>query len=227
MYYNVTGRSKVRRRPDRAVYERAQIEAILDEAFLCHVGLLARDAPVVIPMVYGRAGDTLYLHGSPASRLLKQLPGRNGGCVTVTVVDGLVLARSARKHSLNYRSVVAFGSARAISDAAEKLSALNVIVDHLLPGRSGEARAPTASELSTTTILAFAIEEASAKTRTGPPLDDEADCSLGIWAGELPLSLGLGVPVPDQWSLDMPLPRSLERLRGVRGGALAGRARSA
>jgi nitroimidazol reductase NimA-like FMN-containing flavoprotein (pyridoxamine 5'-phosphate oxidase superfamily) len=220
MYYNITSRSRVRRRPDRAVYERAQIEAILDEAFLCHVGLVSRDAtPVVIPMVYGRAGNVLYLHGSPASRLLDELPRANDACVTVTLMDGIVLARSARKHSLNYRSVVALGSARAIAHPAEKLAALRTIVDHVLPGRSGEARSPTQAELSATHVLAFTIEEASAKMRSGPPQDDEADRSLAIWAGEVPVRMVMGEPVCDPWSMEAPLPAALARLRACGASA--------
>lgn len=210
MYYNKTGRSKIRRRPDRAAYDKTTITAILDETFLCHVGLIADNRPIVIPMIYGRAGDTLYLHGSPASRLLKQLPQEAAACVTVTLLDGLVLAKSARKHSVNYRSVVALGTARTITDLAERLIALDKIVDHALPGRSSEARSPTPSELSTTRVIAFAIEQASAKARTGPPLDDPADISLPIWAGELPLRITPGVPIPEaQLSPDVSLSSSV------------------
>jgi nitroimidazol reductase NimA-like FMN-containing flavoprotein (pyridoxamine 5'-phosphate oxidase superfamily) len=201
----------VSRRPDRALYGREEIDAILDEGLLCHVGLIAADTAVVIPMVYGREGDTLYLHGSPASRLLKALPRTAQACATVTLVDGLVLARSARKHSLNYRSVVAFGAVRAISDPDQKLLALEAIVEHLLPGRSEEARRPTSSELSTTNVLAFSIEQASAKARAGPPLDDQADCLLPIWAGEVPLRRCAGPPVADQQTTSARLPRSLQR----------------
>jgi uncharacterized protein len=197
MYYNKTDRTEIRRRPDRAAYDKATIAAILDEAFLCHVGLIADDVPIVIPMIYGRADGTLYLHGSPASRLLKQLPHEAAACVTVTLLEGLVLAKSAPKHSVNYRSVVALGSARTITDPAERLIALNKIVDHALPGRSSEARSPTPSELAATRVIAFTIEQASAKTRTGPPLDDPADLPLPIWAGELPLRLTPGVPIPE------------------------------
>jgi nitroimidazol reductase NimA-like FMN-containing flavoprotein (pyridoxamine 5'-phosphate oxidase superfamily) len=209
MYYNSTPRSQIRRRPDRGSYERAQIEAILDEGFLCHVGLLGAGAPFVIPMVYGRAADTLYLHGSPASRLLKELPRAARACATVTLIDGLVLARSTRKHSLNYRSVVAFGTVSVISDAAEKRAALEKIVDHLLPGRSTEVRPATPNELATTNVVAFSIDEASAKSRSGPPLDDEQDDSPAIWAGEVPLQLSAGSPRADARSTRVPLPASL------------------
>jgi nitroimidazol reductase NimA-like FMN-containing flavoprotein (pyridoxamine 5'-phosphate oxidase superfamily) len=200
----------VRRRPDRARYERAEVAAILDEAFVCHVGLIDDDgAPVVIPMVYGRAGDTLYLHGSPASRLLEQLPRGARACATVTLVDGVVLARSARKHSLNYRSVVAFGAVRTVSDLAEKHAALDAVVDHLLRGRSDEVRAPTRGDLSSTNVVAFAIEEAAAKSRTGPPVEDEDDRSLPIWAGEVPLTVTAATPVCDPPSAELPLPASV------------------
>lgn len=210
MYYNKSPKVEVRRRPDRAAYDEATITAILDEGFLCHVGLLAGDRPIVIPMIYGRCGDVLYLHGSPASRLLKQIPKQATTCVTVSIVDGLVLAKSARKHSVNYRSVVAFGTARTITDPREQRHALNEIVDHLLPGRSSEARPPTPGELSTTRVLAFTIEEASAKTRAGPPLDDEADLQLPIWAGELPLRLSPGTPRAEPASSGVPLAGALK-----------------
>jgi nitroimidazol reductase NimA-like FMN-containing flavoprotein (pyridoxamine 5'-phosphate oxidase superfamily) len=210
MYHNRTPRSQIRRHPDRASYERGAIEAILDDAFVCHVGLVADGAAVVIPMVYGRVGDTLYLHGSRASRLLKELPRGARVCVTVTLVDGLVLARSAPKHSVNYRSVVVFGAVTVIDDPALKLVALNAIVDHALPGRSHEARAPTDGELSAVSVVALAIEDAAAKTRAGPPVDDEADRSLPIWAGEVPLSMTAGAPSAQ--AAEVPLPRSVRSL---------------
>jgi nitroimidazol reductase NimA-like FMN-containing flavoprotein (pyridoxamine 5'-phosphate oxidase superfamily) len=174
-------------------------------------------------MVYGRAGDTLYLHGSPASRLLKQLPRGARACATVTLVDGVVLARSARKHSLNYRSVVAFGAVRALSDPAEKRLALGAIVDHLLRGRSDEVRAPTPGDVSSTNVVAFAIEEAAAKSRTGPPVDDDDDHSLPIWAGEVPLAVTAGAPVCDPPSAELPLPASVIGLISDRASPSAGR----
>jgi nitroimidazol reductase NimA-like FMN-containing flavoprotein (pyridoxamine 5'-phosphate oxidase superfamily) len=212
MYYNNSPGSQIRRRPDRGSYERTEIEAILDEGFVCHVGLVDAGTAVVIPMVYARAGDTLFLHGSPASRLLKGLPSGARVCATVTLIDGLVLARSARKHSLNYRSVVAFGGVSTIDDPAEKLAALNTIVDHLRPGRSAEVHPPTPSDLSTTNVVALVMQEASAKTRSGPPLDEGADGSPAIWAGEVPLRLSAGTPVADARSATLPLPASLNGL---------------
>jgi uncharacterized protein len=213
-------RSEVRRRPDRALYRWVEIAAILDESFLCHAGLVADGVPVVIPMVYGRAGETLYLHGSPASRLLKELPLQTTACVTVTLVDGLVLARSAPKHSVNYRSVVAFGTVSSIGDAAERQSALQTIIEHVLPGRSEEARPPTPGELAATNVVAFRIEEVSAKRRAGPPVDDRADYALPIWAGELPLRLSAGTPAPDRQSTRLTPPESL---RAYGPGRPAGR----
>lgn len=165
------------------------IHAILDAGFLAHVGFQTNNQPFVIPTLYGRDGDKLYLHGSAASRMLGELETGISACVNVTLVDGLVLARSAFHHSMNYRSVVAFGTARKINEPEQKMHALRIISEHLIAGRWNDVRTPTEKELKATSVLEFAIEEASAKIRTGPPLDDEEDYSLPIWAGILPLQL--------------------------------------
>jgi uncharacterized protein len=192
-----TERSQLRRLPDRGSHEKEVIEKILDEGFLAHVGFQVQGQPFVIPTLYGRDGDTLYLHGSAASRMLRELDTGLPACVTVTLVDGLVLARSAFNHSMNYRSVVAFGTAKKITDAAEKTRALHVISEHVLKGRWKDVRGPTEQELKATAVLRFVVDEASAKVRQGPPLDDEEDYSLPVWAGVLPLKLVAQEPVAD------------------------------
>lgn len=192
-----TDRSRLRRLPKRGAHDLATIHAILDAGFLAHVGFVVDGQPFVIPTLYGRVGDTLYLHGSAASRMLRHLATGAPACVTVTLVDALVLARSAFHHSINYRSVVAFGTARLVADGAGKAEALRVVSEHLLAGRWDDVRPPTAQELKATSVLAFRIEEASAKVRQGAPLDEEADYALPVWAGLLPLELRAGTPVPD------------------------------
>ncbi|MGA3093324.1 MAG: pyridoxamine 5'-phosphate oxidase family protein [Terriglobales bacterium] len=183
--------------PVRGSHEWGTISRILDEGFLAHVGFSVNHQPFVIPTLYGRRGETLYLHGSAASRLLRELETGIQACVTVTLVDGLVLARSAFHHSMNYRSVVAFGRAKKIEDPVYKNQCLQVISEHLIPGRWAEVRAPNASELKATTVLEFLIDEASAKVRSGPPLEDESDCTLPVWAGVLPLAIRAQEPIPD------------------------------
>ena len=173
------------------------IHAILDAAFLAHVGFNTNGQPFVIPTLFGRDGDTLYLHGSAASRMLKELATGLSACVNVTLVDGLVLARSAFHHSMNYRSVVAFGTARTIDDPAQKARALRIISEHVIAGRWQDVRSPTEKELKATSVLEFSIEEASAKIRQGPPLDDEEDYGLPVWAGILPVTLEAKTPIPD------------------------------
>jgi nitroimidazol reductase NimA-like FMN-containing flavoprotein (pyridoxamine 5'-phosphate oxidase superfamily) len=173
------------------------VHAILDAGFLAHVGFQTDGQPFVIPTLYGREDDTLYLHGSAASRMLRQLETGVPACVTVTLVDGLVLARSAFHHSMNYRSVVAFGTARKIDDPARKTHALRAISEHLIAGRWSDVRSPSEKELNATAVLEFSIEEASAKVRQGPPLDDEDDYSLPVWAGVVPLTLEAKAPIPD------------------------------
>lgn len=190
-------RTQLRRLPKRGHHDAATINAILDAGFLAHVGFQVDGQPFVIPTLYGRTGGKLYLHGSAASRMLGELAEGIPGCVTVTLVDALVLARSAFHHSMNYRSVVAFGTAREIEDEAQKRSALRVISEHLIRGRWDDVREPHTKELKATSVLEFAIEEASAKIRQGPPLDDEGDYSLPMWAGIVPLKLTAGTPTPD------------------------------
>lgn len=187
-------RTAVRRHPERGVYDRAAVDAILDEALFCHVGFVAEGRPFVIPTIHARAGDTLYLHGSPASRMLKTLGGGIDVCVTATILDGLVLARSVYNHSMNYRSAVVLGSARPVEEREEKLSALEVIVEHVAPGRRTDARGPSDKELAGTSVLALTLDEASAKVRTGPPKDFDEDVALPIWAGVVPLELVAGEP---------------------------------
>jgi hypothetical protein len=183
--------------PKRGSHEDGTIYAILDAGFLAHVGFQANGQPFVIPTLYGRNEGKLYLHGSAASRMLRELETGVPACVTVTLVDGLVLARSAFHHSMNYRSVVAFGVARAIDDPEDKIRALRIISEHLLQGRWNDVRGPSEKELKATAVLEFSIEEASAKVREGPPLDDEEDYSLPVWAGILPLRMEAQAPVPD------------------------------
>jgi nitroimidazol reductase NimA-like FMN-containing flavoprotein (pyridoxamine 5'-phosphate oxidase superfamily) len=190
-------RTRVRRLPDRGVYDRAAIDAILDEGLVCHVGFVADAQPFVIPCVYGRIGDRLYLHGSSGSRMLRALADGSPICVNVTLIDGLVLARSAFHHSLNYRSVVVLGRATRIDDAEERLAALRAIVEHVVPGRWQASRRPSAAELAQTLVVALPLDESSAKVRAGDPKDDAEDLALDVWAGTVPLSLVAGKPVAD------------------------------
>ena len=192
-----TERTQVRRLPKRAVYDREAIYRILDEGLVCHVGFVVDGQPVVIPTGYGRDGDTLYVHGSAASRMLRDLARGVQVSVAVTLLDGLVLARSAFHHSMNYRSVVIFGTAAVVEDQTTKREALRAFTEHITPGRWREVRPPTESELKATTVLAIPLKEVSAKVRTGPPLDDEDDYSLPVWAGVLPLELRPEQPVAD------------------------------
>ncbi len=190
--------TKVRRLPERARYDRASVHAILDEGWVCHLGFSVGDRTAVLPTLYGRVEDILYLHGAPANHALRSAEATAGACVTVTLVDGLVLARSAFHHSVNYRSVVCYGPASEVTDLEEKRAALLAIVDHVLPGRAGDARPPSREELRATRVTKFVIAEASAKVRAGGPKEDPEDLALeGIWAGELPLCVVAGNPVPD------------------------------
>lgn len=192
-----TERTTLRRLPKRGSFERETVYRILDEGFVCHVAFVSDGKPVVIPTAYGRVGDKLYLHGARASRMLKTLGAGADVCVNVTLVDGLVLARSAFHHSINYRSVVIFGRANAVESDAEKMSALLAFTEHVVPGRWDEVREPSKQELDSTLVLSLALEEASAKVRTGPPVDDDEDYSLPIWAGVLPLRVSAGEVIPD------------------------------
>ncbi len=195
--YDVTPRTKVKRLPKRAVYNKKEIYEIIDESLLCHIGFVHEGQPYVIPTIQARIGTTLYVHGSAASRMLRSLGEGVPACVTVTLLDGLVLARSTFHHSMNYRSVVILGSLELVSDPDVKRDVLEAIVEHVIPGRSEEARGPTDKELKATSVLAIEINEASAKIRSGPPGDDEEDYALPIWGGVLPVSLETGTPVPD------------------------------
>jgi nitroimidazol reductase NimA-like FMN-containing flavoprotein (pyridoxamine 5'-phosphate oxidase superfamily) len=201
--YQVTERTRVRRLPERASYDPAVVHPILDEGFVCHVGFVVDGQPYVIPTGYARVGETLYLHGSSGSRL--GLWSGLAVCVTVTLLDGLVLARSAFHHSMNYRSVTVLGRTRAVTDPAEKEAALRAFVEHVVPGRSDEVRGGDRKELAATAVLALPLEEVSAKVRVGPPKDDEEDYALATWAGVLPLALTPGRPEPDPL-LDPPRP---------------------
>lgn len=212
----VTERTRVKRQPDRGSYDRTAINAILDDALICHIGFVHQGTPVVIPTIHGREGDTLFLHGSPASRMLRTLQSGQEVCVSVTVVDGLVVARSLFNSSMNYRSVTVFGTARETS-GAEKLRGLKVISDHVLPGRWEHARPATDKELAATMVLAIPIDEASAKIRHGPPVDETEDCALPIWAGVIPLKTVAGSPEPDpQLPAGFETPPHVGRLEGPR-----------
>ncbi len=192
-----TKRTQVMRLPKRGDYSEATIHSILDAGFLCHVGFVADGQPFVIPTSYGRSGDTLYIHGSAASRMLRTLASGVEVCVTVTLVDGLVLARSAFHHSMNYRSVVLFGTATLVESPEEKTAALRAISEQIVPGRWDDVRWPTEQELKATKVLSLPISEASAKVRTGPPLDDEEDYAMKVWAGILPFRVQPQAPLPD------------------------------
>jgi nitroimidazol reductase NimA-like FMN-containing flavoprotein (pyridoxamine 5'-phosphate oxidase superfamily) len=189
-------RTGINRHPERGREEQAVIDAIIDEALICHVGFVVDGYPAVIPTIHARSGRTLYLHGSPASRMLQAVPG-DEVCVTITLLDGIVMARSAFNHSMNYRSVVIYGIPRLVTDPAEKLQAFEALVEHVAEGRWADARHPTASEMTATTVLALSLEEASAKVRTGPAIDEPADLELDVWAGVVPLRMEAGSPQPD------------------------------
>jgi nitroimidazol reductase NimA-like FMN-containing flavoprotein (pyridoxamine 5'-phosphate oxidase superfamily) len=192
-----TPRTTVRRIPARARYDEETIHSILDEALIVHLGFAIEQQPFVIPTIHARVGNCLYVHGAVASRMLKALTGGATACVSATIVDGLVMARSAFHHSMNYRSAIVFGTATLVERRDEKLAALEAIVEHVARGRSREARPPNDKELAATTVLAIPIHEASAKVRTGGPIDDDDDASWPCWAGVIPLSLAVGYPVED------------------------------
>lgn len=192
-----TARSQLRRLPERGSHDPETIHAILDAAFVAHVGFCVDGKPFVIPTLYGRDGEKLYLHGSAASRMLRGLETGRPACATVTLVDGIVLARSAFHHSMNYRSVVAFGTARKIEERQRKTRALRVISEHIVAGRWDDVRGPNEKELKATTVLEFSIEEASAKMRSGPPGDEQEDYALPVWAGVLPLGVEAKEPLAD------------------------------
>lgn len=196
-----TDRTTVRRLPQRAAYDAETVHRILDEALICHAGFVYHGDPVVIPTIHWRDGDRLYFHGSPASGMLRNLRTGVPACVTVTLLDGLVMARSAFHHSMNYRSVVVFGTATEVTDREEKIRALEALVEHVCRGRSKDVRPPNERELKQTIVLSMPISEASAKIRTGGPADDEEDYALPVWAGVIPLALTPAAPVTDERAL--------------------------
>ena len=197
MTFTQTDRTKLKRLPKRGHFDRETVYGILDEGFICHVGFAPEGQPFVIPTGYARDGDKLYIHGSQASRMLRTLSDGVDACVTVTIIDGLVLARSAFHHSMNYRSVVIFGRAMLVEDREEKMAALLALSEHFVRGRWADVREPTEQEMKQTTVLSLPLVEASAKVRTGPPLDDEEDYAMDVWAGVIPLRLVAGEPVAD------------------------------
>jgi uncharacterized protein len=195
--YTPTQRTRLVREADRAVYDREAAYRILDEGFLCHVGFVADGQPFVIPTSYGRQDDSLYIHGSAASRMLRQMKEAVPVCITVTLLDGLVLARSIFNHSMNYRSVVILGRATLVGNPGEKIEALRLLSEHIIPGRWTDSRQPNERELKATSVLRVPIEEFSAKVRTGPVIDDEEDYSFPTWAGVVPLEIRAGAPIDD------------------------------
>lgn len=216
-------RSRVTRLARKARYDIETIHAVLDAGYLCHVGFAVDGQPVVIPTLYGRAGDRVVFHGSSASRMLRRLSEGVPVCVAVTLVDGVVLARSLFHSSMHYRSVVLYGTARELEDRDERLAALRTISEHLVPGRWSEARAPNEKELAATSVLALSIDEASAKVSAGPPADDDEDYALPIWAGVVPLAERAGEPIADARLADgIPVPASAAAFRRARNGASEG-----
>jgi len=193
--YPPTERTQVKRLAKRGVYDKEQVHAILDEGFVCHVGFVLEGQPFVIPTAYARAGEQIYIHGAPASRLMKSK--EVDVCLTVTLVDGLVVARSAFHTSINYRSVVVLGKARLVLDIDQKREALRLFTNHVITGRWEQAKQPTDQELKATSVLALPLDEVSAKVRTGPPIDDEEDYALPIWGGVVPVVQTFGEPMPD------------------------------
>lgn len=205
--FSPTERSTIQRLPSRGSYDRKEIYDILDQGILAHVGFTTARGPVVIPMGYARRGDTILLHGSAKSRLLNELTKGTDVCITLTLLDGLVLARSTFHHSMNYRSVVVFGRSSVIEDPREKNAALEHLVEHLVPGRGAEARGASEGELAATLVVEVPIAEASAKVRTGPPVDETKDLEIDIWAGVLPLRFETGEPIADEYTpKDKPVP---------------------
>ena len=213
-----TERTKIARKPDRGRYDRETVHAIIDEALYCHVGIVVNERPVVIPTAHWRQGDKLYMHGSRVSRLMNVMAAGADVCVTVTLLDGLVLARSGFHHSMNYRSVVIFGAAVPIEGREAKLSAMRAFMERIAPGRWDELRPPTEKEIAATSIVALKLDEASAKLRAAPPSDDDADYAHPVWAGVVPVTEVLGEPVPDpRLAPGIALPAYLGRLTGAKG----------
>lgn len=198
--FTPTPRTTLKRLPERGEFDRQAVYRILDEAFVCHVGFAVDGRPFVIPTSYGRIGDKLYIHGSAASRMMRSLSGEIPVCVTVTLIDGLVLARSAFHHSVNYRSVVMLGKAALVTEPEEKFAALKAITEHVVPGRWPDVREPNTQELKATSVLVLPLVEVSAKVRTGPPKDDDEDLAIPAWAGVLPLRMEIGAPIKDDFT---------------------------
>lgn len=206
-HFKKTDKNRINRLPQRGYYDRETIYRILDEALICHVGFVEKRQPYVIPINFARVEDTIVLHGAKASRLLKHISAGHPVCVTVTIVDGLVLARSVFHHSVNYRSVVLFGKGHPVEDDHEKMAALEAVSEHLIPGRWKEARLPNRKELNATRVVSIKIDEASAKVRVGPPIDEQEDYALPVWAGVLPLQEKPLSPIRDELLLeDISLP---------------------
>jgi uncharacterized protein len=214
--YLPTQRTKVRRLSKRAVYDKTLVHEILDEGFLCHLGFTVDGLPYVIPTLYARSGERLYLHGSGVSRTLKTLSQGVDVCATITLVDGYVLARSAFHHSMNYRSVVVLGRANLVTEPAERLEALRTLTNHLVPGRWEELREPNELELKQTMVLTLPLEEVSAKVRTGPPIDEEEDYAAPVWAGVVPINTQLGESIPDGRVLPNAKPLELSRFAAAK-----------
>jgi len=200
--YVRTNKTEVKRKPDRGSYDRETVHSILDEGLVAHVGILQGGTPLVIPMTYGRVEEQMYLHGSAASRLLRDARDVDV-CVTVTLLDGLVLARSLINHSMNYRSVVIFGKAKQVTDLDEKSSALDAVTEHIISGRVAATRKNSVKEINSTLVLSIPINEASAKIRSGPPHDYEEDMELDVWAGVIPIGMAIGAPEPDETLSDL------------------------
>lgn len=210
--FTKTTRTRIQRLPKRGHYDRETVYRILDEALICHVGFAEEGQPYVIPINFARVEDSIVLHGAKASRLLKHVQAGKPICIEATIVEGLVLARSVFHHSVNYRSVVLFGTGRIVEEEGEKLSALQAITEHLVPGRWQEARLPNRKEMNATRVVAIQIEEASAKVRVGPPVDDQEDYELPVWAGVLPLKEMPLSPIQDELqSTDIPLPDYIKK----------------
>jgi len=207
-----TERTTVRRLPERGNFDRDFVNAVIDEALTCHVGFAIDGRPWVMPTIHARVDETLYVHGALSNHMLRALAGGIEACVTITIVDGLVLARSAFHHSMNYRSAMVFGAMRLVDDATEKRAAFDALVEHVVPGRTADAREPNPSEMRKTSVLALPITEASAKVRTGGPIDDEEDLALPIWAGVVPVTTTFGAGIADAGSV-VTLPRYVEQYR--------------
>lgn len=210
--FTPTERTQVQRHAERGVYSKEQIYSILDEAYVCDLGFVANGQPYVIPTAYGRCGDQIYIHGSAASRTMHLLAEGMDACATVTLVDGIVLARCAFRHSINYRSVVILGRARLVTDPEEKMEGLRCLTNHVVPGRWEEVRPPNTTEMVKTSVLALPLDEVSAKVRSGPPLDLEDDYERPVWAGVIPVRVRLGEGVPDAHVLPRVSPVDLRRL---------------